>query len=596
MSSAVDPGQNEQVAPVQVADKPLGEHYETAVEHVKEVNDAIARVDSHLDNTHVALGWRSWLVVLVTMFGNLTLVFVVVAAGSVIAFIIRDLGHPGLAGWIIQGPLLVQSVLCPIIGRLSDVVDRKYLACIQLSVAFVGSVVSATAHSMNTLIGGGILIGVGLSSLGIIVAIPAEVLPLKYRAIANGANFLGGAFGGLVGQLGAGAVTNVEKDGWRNIFWMQAAFHGATVLMLLAFYFPPRRSDYPKMTFVEVLWSLDPIGAVLFVGGATLTILSLDWTGGTYAWSDAHVIAPLVIGIVLLILFGIYEWKGRTDGIVAHVMFKNGYNFPLAVFAFAVEGWIFYSAVNSVTPQVILNLGWETTSWQISIRQLAYQLPTIGFSIPMVLYSTKYKDLKNPLIFTYTVFLIVCICYATIKPSENHAQYAFAVLAGIGQAGPLTLILALVQFAAPHAFIATASGFALSARAIGGAFGSAVLDAIINGKIDATLARDVTRAATGAGLPASSVPDLLEAIGAGEGFDAVRGLNGTILDAALDARNWAYARAYRLAWASIIPFVALAIVAVIFIKHVKELMTEHVEASVERRPAAAAARRDEEKN
>jgi hypothetical protein len=29
-------------------------------------------------------------------------VFVVVAAGSVIAFIIRDLGEPGIAGWIIQ--------------------------------------------------------------------------------------------------------------------------------------------------------------------------------------------------------------------------------------------------------------------------------------------------------------------------------------------------------------------------------------------------------------------------------------------------------------------------------------------------------------
>jgi MFS family permease len=144
---------------------------------------------------------------------NLTLVFVVVAAGSVIAFIIRDLGNPSLAGWIIQvgdcalscaliliqrkGPLLVQSVMCPIIGRLSDVADRKYVASFQLTVAFVGSIVSARAQSMNTLIGGGILIGVGLSSLGIIVAIPAEVLPLKYRAIANGANFLGGAFGGL---------------------------------------------------------------------------------------------------------------------------------------------------------------------------------------------------------------------------------------------------------------------------------------------------------------------------------------------------------------------------------------------------------------
>ena len=83
------------------------------------------------------------------------------------------------------------------VGRLSDVVDRKYLASSLITIAFAGCIVTAKAPSMNTVIGGGILIGVGLSSLGIIVAIPAEVLPLKYRAIANGANFLGGAFGGL---------------------------------------------------------------------------------------------------------------------------------------------------------------------------------------------------------------------------------------------------------------------------------------------------------------------------------------------------------------------------------------------------------------
>ena len=91
----------------------------------------------------------------------------------------------------------MQAVLCPIVGRLSDVVSHQYVASIQLTIAFAGSCVSARATGINELIGGGILIGVGLSSLGIIVAIPAEVLPLKYRAVANGANFLGGAFGGL---------------------------------------------------------------------------------------------------------------------------------------------------------------------------------------------------------------------------------------------------------------------------------------------------------------------------------------------------------------------------------------------------------------
>lgn len=43
------------------------QHHETTVEHVEKVNATIARTDSHLDEQHVALGWRSWLVVLVTM-------------------------------------------------------------------------------------------------------------------------------------------------------------------------------------------------------------------------------------------------------------------------------------------------------------------------------------------------------------------------------------------------------------------------------------------------------------------------------------------------------------------------------------------------
>lgn len=124
-------------------------------------------------------------------------VFVVVAAGSVIAFIIRDLGSPSLAGWIIQGPLLMQSVLSPLVGRLSDVLDRKALATAPPLVAFAGAVVSARATSMNMLIGGGLLIGTTLSTISIVQAIPSEILPLKYRAMANGFAFVGGAVGGM---------------------------------------------------------------------------------------------------------------------------------------------------------------------------------------------------------------------------------------------------------------------------------------------------------------------------------------------------------------------------------------------------------------
>lgn len=246
-----------------------------------------------------------------------------------------------------------------------------------------------------------------------------------------------------------------------------------------------------------------------------------------------------------------------------------------------MEGWLFYSAVNSITPQIVLNLGFEDNAWDISIRQLSYQLVTLFVSIPIMLYSTYFKDLKSPLIVTFTIFLAVTICYANITPGMSNAQYGFNVLSGIGQAGPLTLLVACVQFTAPHAYLSTATGLAFSARAIGGAFGTAVLFAITNSRLGDNYANRVGEAAVGAGLPDSSVPALLTAFGSGEGFDDVPGLNGDVLAAATDASHWVYTRAYRLAWWSIFPFVVVAIVSVACLKGVKELMTEKVEATVE---------------
>jgi len=74
---------------------------------------------------------------------------------------------------------------------------------------------------------------------------------------------------------------------------------------------------------------------------------------------------------------------------------------------------------------------------------------------------------------------------------------------------------------------------------------------------------------------------LLEALATGAGLTDVPGINSTILEKSIDASHWAYAHAYRLAWASIIPFVVLALVGIWFLKGVKELMTEKVEATVE---------------
>lgn len=250
---------------------------------------------------------------------------------------------------------------------------------------------------------------------------------------------------------------------------------------------------------------------------------------------------------------------------------------------------ILHSAVNTVVPQLTLNLGFENNAWAISVRQLSSSATTLVACVPITWYATKCKDLKSPLLFTFTVFLAANICYALISPGLNAAQIGYNVLVAVGQAGPLTLLVAVIQLATPHDHLATASGLAYSARAVGGAFGSAVLNGIINEKLDSNYVPDVSSAAVVAGLPESSIGELLDAFQTGNmtALTEVPGLNATILAAATDASHWVYAHAYRLAWASIIPFTVLAIIAVAFMTSVKPLMTEKIEASVEPHDKAA---------
>lgn len=50
---------------------------------------------------------------------------------------------------------------------------------------------------MDMLIGGGILIGTTFLTISIVQAIPSEVLPIKYRAVANALARIGGYAGAL---------------------------------------------------------------------------------------------------------------------------------------------------------------------------------------------------------------------------------------------------------------------------------------------------------------------------------------------------------------------------------------------------------------
>lgn len=202
------------------------------------------------------------------------------------------------------------------------------------------------------------------------------------------------------------------------------------------------------------------------------------------------------------------------------------------------------------------------------------------YPIPCWVRSCKVDLEKAQLIFSST------ICYATVNESMSQAQYGYNAIIGVGQSGPLTLLTAYIQFASPYHLLSTATGLAFSARALGGALGSAVLNTIINNKLGKSYANAVGGAAVQAGLPVTSIGPLLAALARGEpaAIQAVPGISPAIIGEAMNASHTVYAAAYRLAWSSIIPFVVLALICVCFLKDVSHLMTGHIEATVEHIP------------
>ena len=49
-------------------------------------------------------------------------------------------------------------------------------------------------------------------------------------------------------------------------------------------------------------------GNFIIVVGTTLVLIALTWGGIRYPWSDAHVLAPLILGLIIIAAFFPFEY------------------------------------------------------------------------------------------------------------------------------------------------------------------------------------------------------------------------------------------------------------------------------------------------
>lgn len=176
---------------------------------------------------------------------------------------------------------------------------------------------------------GSALVGVGVSNVGIAAAIPSEVLPHKWRPIGQALVFTlanGAGFASLLGP--ASAITRDPVNGWRWLFYSSIIGWVVTAILWAVFYNPPLRTT----ELTERRPSVDWIGYTLLTFGSVFFVMGLTWGGVTYPWRSGHVLGTFIPGIALYIALGLWEWKGRNDGIFHHKLFAD-INFALVLVA-----------------------------------------------------------------------------------------------------------------------------------------------------------------------------------------------------------------------------------------------------------------------
>nr|WP_076263562.1 MFS transporter [Intrasporangium flavum] len=217
---------------------------------------------------------------------------------------------------IISGFLLGYVAVLPLIGRLSDLLDRRRILLACLVVFVVGSAVTALATEMPVLVTGRVLQGVGGGGLvPATLALVADLWPADRRGTPLGVVGAVQELGSVLGPV-VGAVI-LTWQGWRAIFWANVAAGLAlwVVLRLLGRGAPTTSAPPPRrgaggrvvtvVAGVAAVLGLATVGLALAAPESLVTDVQLGLPFVPFAGSS-KVLTPIgVTGLGLLFVTGV---------------------------------------------------------------------------------------------------------------------------------------------------------------------------------------------------------------------------------------------------------------------------------------------------
>ncbi|TFY81266.1 hypothetical protein EWM64_g2741 [Hericium alpestre] len=221
-----------------------------------------------------------------------------------------------LAGGFAQVPSPHSTASGRVLTRSLQVFGRRPIMLGAILVFAAGSAVCGAAKSMGALIAGrGKCQGLGGGGIAALThIILSDLVPLQERGMFNGLIAMVYTMASGIGPVVGGSLA--ERGNWRWIFYLNIPICGLAAALVLVFL----NLRTPAGTIQEKLRRIDWVGNVLVIAATTSCVIALTWGGVQYAWNSAHILAPLILGLLGIAAFMAYEVFVPKEPIVPYTL------------------------------------------------------------------------------------------------------------------------------------------------------------------------------------------------------------------------------------------------------------------------------------
>ncbi|KZT02019.1 MFS general substrate transporter [Laetiporus sulphureus 93-53] len=261
--------------------------------------------------------FKFWLVFLAIGIATLTTALELSAVSTALPTIVEEL-HGSTFVWVGSAYALAATAFIPISGGFAQILGRRVVMLGALIIMIIGSILCGAAKSMNFLIAGRTVQGIGGGGVASITAIIiSDLVPLKERGVFNGLIGIAWAIASGSGPIIGGALA--QSGQWRWLFYLNAPICGASGILIFFFL----RVRTPPGSLWEKFNQVDWIGNWIVMASTTACVIALTWSGVQYSWSSTAVLVPLIIGLVGLIGFIAYEATVSKKPLVPFILMST---------------------------------------------------------------------------------------------------------------------------------------------------------------------------------------------------------------------------------------------------------------------------------